>query len=56
MMLPYNPEDWPHVFEQHLNAGDLDVVMAVYEPEACFASASGEILRGREQIRKVLGT
>jgi hypothetical protein len=32
MMLPNKPEDWPHVFEQHLNAGDLDAVMALYEP------------------------
>jgi pimeloyl-ACP methyl ester carboxylesterase len=28
------PEDWPRLFEQHLNAGDLDAVMALYEPEA----------------------
>ena len=25
-----NPEDWPRVFEQHLNAGDLDAVVALY--------------------------
>ena len=35
-MLPAKPEDWPRVFEQHLNAGDLEAVMALYEPEARF--------------------
>ena len=35
---PVKPEDWPRVFEQHLNAVDLDAVMALYEPEARFVS------------------
>ena len=38
------PEDWPRVFEQHLNVGDLDAMMALYEPEARFVSRSGETL------------
>ena len=38
-MLPDKPEDWPRLFEQHLNAGDLDAVMALYEPEARFATS-----------------
>jgi hypothetical protein len=25
-----NPEDWPRVFEQHLNTADLDAVVALY--------------------------
>ena len=54
-MLPAKPEDWPRVFEQHLNAGDLDAVMALYEPEARFVARSGEILVGHDRIRKVLG-
>jgi hypothetical protein len=41
---PDKPEDWPRVFEQHLNVGDLDAVMALYEPEARFVSRSGETL------------
>jgi uncharacterized protein (TIGR02246 family) len=49
------PEDWPRVFEQHLNAGDLDAVMTLYEPEAHFATKSREILIGHDAIRKVLG-
>jgi hypothetical protein len=31
---PLKAEDWPRVFAQHLSAGDLDAVMALYEPEA----------------------
>ena len=54
-MLPDKPGDWPRVFEQHLNAGDLDAVMALYEPEGRFVTKSGETLIGRDQIRKVVG-
>ena len=53
-ILPHQPEDWPRVFEQHLNAGDLDAVMALYEPEARFVTKSGHTLVGRDRIRKVL--
>lgn len=53
-MLPDKPEDWPRVFEQHLNAGDLDAVIVLYEPEARFVTKSGETLVGRDRIRKVL--
>jgi uncharacterized protein (TIGR02246 family) len=54
-MLPDKPEDWPRVFEQHLNTGDLDAVITLYQPEARFVTKSGETLVGRDQIRKVLG-
>ena len=53
-MSPHKPEDWPRVFEQHLNAGDLDAVMALYEPEARFVARSGETVVGRDRIRDVL--
>ena len=52
---PIKPEDWPRVFERELNAGSLDAVIALYEPEARFATTSGEMLVGHEAIRKVLG-
>ena len=54
--LPNKPDDWPRVFEQHLNAGDLDAVMALYDSEAHFATRSGETLVGVESIRKVLSS
>ena len=52
--LPDKPDGWPRVFERYLNAGDLDAVMALYEPEARFVARSRETLTGREQIRNVL--
>jgi uncharacterized protein (TIGR02246 family) len=48
------PEDWPRQFEEHLNAGDIDGVMSLYEPEARFVTRTSETLVGRDAIRKVL--
>ena len=52
--MPHQPEDWPGLFTQHLNASDLDAVMVLYEPGARFVAPSGDIVTGREQIRPVL--
>jgi len=49
------PEDWPRQFEEQLNAGDLDGVMALYEKAARFVTRTGETLIGRDAIRKELG-
>jgi uncharacterized protein (TIGR02246 family) len=48
------PEDWPRRFTEHLNAGDLEAVLALYEPDARFVARSGETIVGRERIRQVL--
>ena len=48
--LPDKPEDWPRQFEQRLNAGDLDALITLYEPEAHFVNKSGETLGGRDAI------
>ena len=53
--LPVEPEDWPRLFERYLNAGDLDAVIALYEPEARFVAPSGEVLVGHDEMRKVIG-
>jgi uncharacterized protein (TIGR02246 family) len=53
-MLPNRPEDWPRRFEQVLNAGALEAVVALYEPDARFVTPSGETLVGRDRIRDVL--
>ena len=52
---PHKPEDWPRQFVEHFNAGDLEAVMSLYESEARFVTRSGEMLVGRDAIRKVLG-
>jgi len=48
------PEDWPSQFEEQLNAGNLDGMLALYEPEAHFVKKSGETLVGQEAIRNAL--
>jgi uncharacterized protein (TIGR02246 family) len=53
-MSPMKPENWPRVFEQNVNAGDLDAVVALYEPGARFVLRTGETLAGRDAIRPVL--
>jgi uncharacterized protein (TIGR02246 family) len=51
---PSKPEDWPQVFQKRPNAGDLNAVMTLHEPEAHFVTKSGEILVGHDAIRKAL--
>ncbi len=48
------PEDWPRAFTEHVNAGDLEAVVALYDADARFVARSGETIVGREQMREVL--
>jgi SnoaL-like domain len=54
MMLPQKPEDWPGLFVQYLNSGDLEAVGALYAPNARFVARSGETIIGRDRIRDML--
>ena len=54
MMLPHKPEDWPRLFVQHLNSGDLEAVAALYAPNARFVATSGQMIIGRDRIRDML--
>ena len=53
-MLPHEPQEWPRLFEQALEAGDLEAVVGLYEPDARFVARPGETLVGRDRIRDVL--
>lgn len=53
-MSSYTPEDWPRQFTQHLNASDLEAVVALYTPDAHFVTRSGDTVVGRDRIRDVL--
>ena len=55
VMLPQKPENWPSLFEQNLNAGDLEAVVALYEPDARLVARSGETVVARDRIRDALG-
>jgi ketosteroid isomerase-like protein len=53
-MFPQIPQEWPSEFTKQLNAGDLEAVLALYEPEARFIARSGDTLVGHDRIRDVL--
>jgi uncharacterized protein (TIGR02246 family) len=42
------------LFAQRVGAGDVDGLLALYEPEAVFEPQLGTVLRGTEQIRPAL--
>jgi predicted SnoaL-like aldol condensation-catalyzing enzyme len=51
-MLPRTPEEWPALFEQHINAGNLDAAAELYDPDARFVS--DDAIEGRDGIRRLL--
>lgn len=46
------PEDLSRFFVERANSGDVEGLVALYEPEAVLALAAGEVARGSEAIRK----
>ena len=47
------PEDLDRLFLEHANAGDVEGVVALYEPEAVLAVAPGRLAVGTQAIRQV---
>jgi len=47
------PEDLGRLFLERANAGDVDGVAALYEPDAVVAAADGELVNGSEAIRRM---
>jgi hypothetical protein len=47
------PEDLGRFFVERANAGDVEGLVALYEPDAALATGSG-LARGTEQIRQAL--
>jgi ketosteroid isomerase-like protein len=47
------PEDLGRYFLERANAGDVEGLVALYEPEAVLAFAPGRLAAGHEEIRKV---
>jgi ketosteroid isomerase-like protein len=47
------PEDLDRMFLERANAGDVDGVVALYEPNAVLAFPPGQLAAGPEQIRAV---
>ena len=51
-MPAHTPEELDRLFSQALNAGDLDALVALYEPGAAFnTEPGGQVVTGTEAIR-----
>src|SRR5262245_61730797 len=53
-MPAYRPEDVDTQFAKALNAGDLDALSAIYEPQATLMSSPGTLVTGTAAIREAL--
>ena len=53
-MAVHRPEEIHGAFTKAFNAGDLDALMALYEPGASVAPAPGQVVTGTAAIRDVL--
>jgi uncharacterized protein (TIGR02246 family) len=53
-MTAKTPEDCDALFEKYLNAGDLDSLVALYEPGATLVAAPGQLATGTDAIRAAL--
>jgi uncharacterized protein (TIGR02246 family) len=51
---PRTPEDLLQRFSGYVGEGDLDRLMALYEPDAVFAPAPGVLHEGKDAIRGAL--
>ena len=48
------PEQMHGLFEQAFNAGDIDALMALYEPDAALIPQPGAVVEGADGIREAL--
>jgi uncharacterized protein (TIGR02246 family) len=48
------PEEILQSIVDGINAGDIESLMKLYEPESCFAFQPGEIVRGQQGVRQSL--
>jgi uncharacterized protein (TIGR02246 family) len=53
-MKVYNPEDMNRAFAEAFNSGDIDDLIALYEPGAVLVPIPGQIVEGSEAIRSAL--
>ena len=53
-MTARTPEEMVRLWEEHFVAGDLDALVALYEPDATLVAQPGEVVIGTETIREDL--
>jgi ketosteroid isomerase-like protein len=49
----HNPADVYPALLKAFNAGDIDAIVACYEPQACFVLKSGHAARGAAELREM---
>jgi uncharacterized protein (TIGR02246 family) len=50
-----SPQELDRLFSAALNAGDLEALVALYEPHATLAPQPGQVMTGTQAIREALG-
>jgi uncharacterized protein (TIGR02246 family) len=55
LMAARTPEDLDRLFAGAMNAGNLDALVALYEPHASLTPAPGKVVVGTDAIRESLG-
>jgi|SRR6185369_2895455 len=48
------PEEIDHLFAKAFSAGDLEALVALYEPDAALVPKAGQVVIGRDAIREAL--
>lgn len=51
-MGPHSPAEWWPLFQKAMHDGDLDAVLALYEPGAVFVNRSGRVRSGLTELRE----
>lgn len=51
---PRSPEECNRLFGEYASAGDIDALLALYEPQACLTGPDGSVALGHEAIRDAL--
>jgi uncharacterized protein (TIGR02246 family) len=53
-MPAHKPEELPELYGQALNSGNLDALVALFEPQACMSPEPGQVVAGAQAIREAL--
>ena len=53
-MPAHTPEDADRLLCEAISAGDMEAALAFYEPEAQFVAEPGNVVTGRDAIRRVM--
>ncbi|HEU5197609.1 MAG TPA: SgcJ/EcaC family oxidoreductase, partial [Methylomirabilota bacterium] len=54
VMTARTPADCDRLFAEHVNAGDLDALLALYEPGCSLVQSDGGVAKGQAAIREVM--